>query len=182
MKLEEIIKLENLRQEKSQHRTVHLLKEGNFYHAHDWSAWLMVKFPMCEKPLNVTAKRLKDGYIEAFVGFPCSSIEKYIPNDGSVEFKPASDTMIDVVLLNAKIGEATEEDIRLQVDEWKESLPLQEGKKQRREDREVAEAAPRIVRFSDVIARIVAMPLEDMSPREAWETLRDLRRQVSSLF
>ena len=182
MKIEEIIKLESYRKDSTQQRTVHLLKEGNFYRAHDWSAWLLVKFPMCEKQLSVTAKKLKDGYIEIFVGFPCSSIEKYIPNDGTVEFLPINDNQIDVVLTNIELGEVTEEQLRHDIDEWKTSLPIQEEKKPRREDREIREQAPRILRFTDVIARIVSIPIEDISPRQAWDELRDLRRQVSSMF
>ena len=29
-------------------RVVHLQKEGSFYHANDWSAWLMTKYPIGE--------------------------------------------------------------------------------------------------------------------------------------
>jgi hypothetical protein len=61
---------------------IHLQKEGSFYHANDWSAWLMTKYPIGEaanKPMTVTAKKLKDGYIHAFVGFPATSLAKYVP-------------------------------------------------------------------------------------------------------
>ena len=87
MTIADIIKLETDRN--NSFNVVHLIKEGNFYHANDWSAWLMTKFPIGEainKPMNVTAKKLKDGYIHAFVGFPVTSIGKYVPNDGSVTF------------------------------------------------------------------------------------------------
>ena len=163
-------------------KTVHLIREGDWYRAHDWSAWLLIQFPMCDKQLSVTAKKLKDGYIDAFVGFPCTSIDKYLPNDGTIDFLPINDTQIDVVLKQVEMGAATEEQIRQQVDGWKEGLPLQEGKKQRREEREARQEAPRITRFSDIIARIVSIPMEDISPKEAYDILRDLRRQVSALF
>jgi hypothetical protein len=93
---------------------IHLQKEGSFYHANDWSAWLMTKYPIGEavnKPMTVTAKKLKDGYIHAFVGFPATSLAKYVPNDGSVEFKPVSDMQIDVTL-NLDFGDASVEDVR----------------------------------------------------------------------
>lgn len=163
---------------------IHLQKEGSFYHANDWSAWLMTKYPIGEaanKPMTVTAKKLKDGYIHAFVGFPATSLAKYVPNDGSVEFKPVSDTQIDVTL-NLDFGDATVEEVRAMVEEWKNSLPLSENKKQHREDRDVQSQVPRITRISDIIARIVSLPMEDLSPREAYDILRDLRRDVSAIF
>lgn len=166
----------------NQLKTVHLIREGDWYRAHDWSTWLLIHFPMCDKQLSVTAKKLKDGYIDAFVGFPCSSMSKYLPNDGSIDFLPVGDTQVDVVLKQVEMGDATAEDIRKQVDGWKDSLPLQESKKQRREDSEVRQEAPRISRISDIIARIVSIPMEDISPKEAYDILRDLRRQVSALF
>lgn len=92
MTITEIRKIEEERKE--QLDVVHLIKEGSFYHANDWSAWLMTKYPIGEaihKPMVVTAKKLKDDYIHAFVGFPTTSLAKYIPNDGSVEFRPISD-------------------------------------------------------------------------------------------
>ena len=82
MTIAEIVEIESNRQASDQYGVIHLLKENNFYRAHDWSAWLMTKFPMGEaknKPLNISAKRLKDNYIEAWVGFPVASLGKYIP-------------------------------------------------------------------------------------------------------
>ena len=76
----------------------------------------MTKFPIGEainKPMNVTAKKLKDGYTHAFVGFPVTSLGKYVPNDGSVTFVPVSDEQIDVTL-NVDFGDATIEDVRAQ--------------------------------------------------------------------
>ena len=99
MTIAEIRKLEEDREGKL--NIVHLQKEGSFYHANDWSAYLMTKYPIGEalnKPMAVTAKKLKDGYIHAFVGFPATSIGKYVPNDGSISFTPVSDTQIDVTL------------------------------------------------------------------------------------
>jgi len=163
---------------------VHLIKEGSFYHANDWSAWLMVTYPIGEaknKPMTVTAKKLKDGYIHAFVGFPATSLSKYIPEDEVERFEPVSDNQIDVTL-GIDFGDATMEQAGAFVNAWKESLPLSEGKKQRREEREIHGQAPRITRITDILSRIVSLPMEDMSPREAYDTLRELRRDIVSIF
>ena len=148
---------------------VHLQKEGSFYHANDWSAYLMTKYPIGEalnKPMAVTAKKLKDGYIHAFVGFPATSIGKYVPNDGSISFTPVSDTQIDVTL-NLDFGEATVEQVREMVDEWKESLPLAENRKQYRDDHNIQTASPRFPTSS-----VASSP-------SRWRIFRPSRRMTS---
>ena len=184
MQISEIIGIESARQDAEAWNVIHLLKEGDFYRAHDWSAWLMSAFPFgeaAEKPLKVIAKKLKDGYIDAFCGFPASSIGKYIPQ--GMEFKAVSDVQLDVKIeIPAEIGEVSFDNLNSMKEEWKNSLPLLEGKKQRREEREVADQAPRIIRFTDVINRIMSLPMEDMSPMEAWNFLRDMRRQISAMY
>lgn len=182
MTITEIRKIEENRKDTLD--VVHLIKEGSFYHANDWSAWLMTTYPIGEavhKPMVVTAKKLKDDYLHAFVGFPTTSLAKYVPNDGSVEFRPISDNQIDVVL-NIDFDQLTTDQIRHMVDEWKENLPLRESKKQHREDKDIINEATRITRISDVIAKIISLPMEEISPKQAYDILRDLRKQISALF
>ena len=187
MTIAEIIEIETQRKEPEQYGLVHFIKEQNgFYRAHDWSAWLMSTFPFGEaknNPMAITARRMKDGYIDAWVGFPLTSLGKYIPDDGSVQFLPVNDNQIDVKIdLPEDVLNADYESVRGHVDEWKAKQPINEGKKQRREDREVSESAPRVIRISDVISRIISFPLESKSPIEAWEFLRKLRQQVAELY
>ena len=187
MTIAEIIAIESARKEPVQWNVVHFLKEGEFYRAHDWSAWLMSTFPIGEavnKPLNITAKKLKDGYIDAWVGFPATSILKYIPNDGSIDFNPVSDTQIDVKIeLPAEIGEVSFENLNRMKEEWKASLQFNEkGKRLRHEERDIFEAAPKVLRFSEIANLIISFPLESKSPVEAWEFLRQLRKQIAAMY
>lgn len=182
MTIEDIIKIEADREGKA--NVVHLIKEGNFYHANDWSAWLMTKFPIGEavtKPMRVTAKRMKNGYVQAFVGFPVTSIGKYVPNDGSVQFVPVDDVQIDVVL-SADFGDATIEDLRKMVDEWKEALPLNGDKGNRRHSDEVREAQPRVTRLSDIAGRVLSFDIAEHTPMEAMQFVRDLQHDIAALF
>ena len=182
MTIVDIIKIEADREGKA--NVVHLIKEGNFYHANDWSAWLMTKFPIGEaatKPMRVTAKRLKDGYVQAFVGFPVTSLGKYIPNDGSVLFVPVSDTQIDVEL-PADFGNATVDDLRKMVDEWKETLPMNAEKGNRRHGDEVREAMPRVTRLSDIASRVLSFDIAEHTPMEAMQFVRDLQHDIAALF
>lgn len=187
MTIAEIIAIESDRKQPEQWNVVHFLKEGEFYRAHDWSAWLMSSFPIGEavnKPLHITAKKLKDGYVDAWVGFPATSISKYIPNDGSVWFNPVSDTQIDVKIeIPAEIGEVSFDNLNSMKEEWKASLQLNENsRKQRREEREVLEAAPKVLRFSEIANLVLSFPLESKSPIEAWDFLRQLRRQIAAMY
>lgn len=184
MTIAEITQLENDRKSKEQFGVIHLIKENNFYRAHDWSAWLMTMFPFGEaknKPLRISAKHLKDGYIEAWVGFPVSSLGKYVPNDGTIIFNPVNDNQVDVTI-QADFGDAGYDDIRAQVDEWKENLPMNDGKRQRRENHEAQEAAPRVLRMSDILGRVLSFPLEDKSPMEAYDFIRKIRQDISDIF
>lgn len=185
MTIAEIQKIENDRKSAEDFGRIHFIKDGNFYRAHDISAWLIMTMPFSEaiKNISIIAKRLRDGYIDAFIGFPLTSLNKYIPNDGSVTFKPISDTQIDVVIVPTDdIQAATFEEIRSTVDEWKQTLNIKDSKTDRRTDRDVSEQRPRITRISDIIGRVLSFPLEDKSPMDAYNFLRELRRDIAAIF
>ena len=184
MTIAEIVKIETDRQDPKTFGVVHLVKEGNFYHANDWSAWLLANFPVGvakENPMTPTAKRLKNDYIHVFVGFPVSSLGKFVPQEETAGFNPVSDTQIDVTL-NVDFGDATYDDVRKQVDGWKQSLPLSESRQQKRDSREASDMAPRITRISDIAARILSFQLAERSPMEAWQFLKKLQQDTAALF
>lgn len=185
MTIAEIISLETDRKSPEQFNVVHFLKEGNgFFRAHDWSAWLLKNFPINDLVANmgVTAKRQKDGYVDAFVGFPATSLKKYIPEAEQVGFTVIDDNHFTVTVeLPAEIGEVSFDNLNTKKEEWKQSLPIQD-KKKNREEHEVQEHAPRFMRMSDIVGRLVSLPMEDVSPKEAYDILRELRRQAIGLY
>lgn len=184
MTITEIIELENNRKSPDAFGRIHFIREGNFYRAHDISAWLVTTMPFSDtiKNVNINARKLRDGYIDCFIGFPLTSLEKYIPNDGSVTFVPIGDTIIDVVISPTDDILASDFDtIRKAVDDWKLTLPLKTDKPERRENREVSEAQPRITRMSDIFGRVLSFPLESKSPMEAYDFLRQLRKDIVAL-
>ncbi len=135
MTISEIQQLENSRKSPDTFGRIHFIKEGNFYRAHDVSAWLITMMPFSEaiKNVSIIAKKLKDGYIDAFIGFPLTSLDKYIPNDGSVTFVPINDNQIDVVVVPTDdILSASFDEIRKAVDERKLTLPINAEKSNRR--------------------------------------------------
>lgn len=185
MTIAEIRKIEEARQDTAQLNVVHFIKEGNgFFRAHDWSAWLLKTFPPNGEiaGMSVTAKRQKDGYVDAFVGFPATSIRKYIPDADAAGFQQVdADHFTVTVELTPDIGEVSFDNLSAQKEEWKATLKVSD-KKSQREEREAAQQAPRLMRLTDVIGHIAALPLEDISPREAYDILKDLRRKVLAIF
>ena len=104
-KISEILEIEKDRSETKTWNVVHLFKDGGFYRAYEWSAWLIVAFAYDDvrkdnvdrKPLNVTRKKIKNGDGDfVFVGFPMKSLEKFMPNNKG--FIPISDTQVNVKL------------------------------------------------------------------------------------
>lgn len=186
MSISEIFNIEENRKDSSEWNVIHLIREGSFYRAHDWSAWLMSAFPFGEatkKRLSVTAKMLNDGRINAFVGFPTTSLEKYIPNDGSVAFLPIDNNRMDVrIELPADLGEVSFESLDKMRTDWIASLPLTENKKNKREMRDAQNLETRAPHLLDIVSQVMSFPLESKSPKDAWEFVRNMRTQINAIM
>ena len=112
-----------------------------------------------------------------------AAIEKYIPNDGSVTFLPVDDNRVDVIIpMPSDFYEKSLEELIAMKEEWKESLPIIESKKKKREEREIQQQVPQFMRISDIYRYIVALPIDELSPRDALDTLRDVRKRLIALF
>lgn len=194
MSIAEILEIERNREESSTWNVIHLFKEGSFYRAYEWSAWLtaVVSFndsvrngTQDRKPLTVTRKKDKnsDGTF-AFVGFPLNSLDKYIPNN--IEFKPISDGQIDIQIeLPADIGEISFEAISKKIDEWKEGVPIKEEKQKKGKSDESTPfvmSSDRPMSITGIMTQIIAYPLEQKSPMEVVAFVSDIRKRLAMLF
>ena len=107
-KISKVFEIERDRHDKANQNIIHLFKEGPFYHAYEWSAYLLVTYIYTEtlrmtmpgsKPMTVTHNKIKDSKdTYAFVGFPLRSLEKFIPQDRQLSFTPIDDTQIDIAI------------------------------------------------------------------------------------
>ena len=87
MKLSAALEYENIRRNPADWNKIYLNHDGKFFHAYEWSAWL-IKTVACteefqqqrgdEKLLQVSRYPSKHGEY-AMLGFPLDSISKYIP-------------------------------------------------------------------------------------------------------
>lgn len=157
---------------------MHLVKEGTFLRAYQWSAWLCVRhFP----DLKVTHRVLKGGEDIVFVGFPLTSLERYTP-EGAVAER-VDETGADLLLPTSVLEpEATAQTLLSDFANWKQSQPLTEASR-KREAEEKREAERRDhPRLTDVMLRIMAYPIEQHSPMECMAFLSEVKQQISEIL
>ena len=199
-KISEILEIEKERADVGTWNVIHLFKEGGFYRAYNWSAWLIVTVAYSDevrkgqtdrKPLNVSRKKVKNGDGDfAFVGFPLKSMEKFIPY--YTNFTPVGDTQIDISIelpadLNfcgnaAEHGTLSYEVLSGAFEQWKQSVPIQE-EKPKRDDvlaSETAHASPRSI--TAVMQQVLSYPLESKTPIENMAFISLLKQQLAALF
>ena len=178
-KIAEILSIEKERSDASTQQIVHLFKEGGFYRAYNWSAWILVMMLRAKehdekKQLCVSRKTIKSsGDDFVFVGFPLKSINKFIPQD--VQFTPVNDSQIDMVI------DPTSFDTELSIDafeEWKKSFPISEKKEK---PTDTAASQPR-QGLTALMSEVLKYPLESRTPLQNTEFISYLKQQLASLL
>lgn len=191
-KISEILTIEKERSAPSQWNIIHLFKEGGFYRAYEWSAWLVVAVTYNDevrkqtddrKPLNVTHKQVKNGDDTfVFVGFPLKSVDKFIPD--KMSFTPVSDTQIDVLIslpMPADGADMTFDILNDAFVAWKASYPVQLPKERDRHDAVNPVYAGRLS-LTAIMAEILAWPLELKSPLENTAFISEKKQQLAQLL
>jgi hypothetical protein len=187
-KFAEIISIEQQRTDQAQWNVIHLFKEGGFYRAYEWSAWLIAAITYNDearqqskdrKPLSVTRKKIRDSEDTfAFVGFPLNSVDKFIPNRTS--FQAASDSQLDITIELAWDGDYTYDSLNEAFRKWKEEQPIQEPKTRR--DESDAPSTSSHLSTSGIIADILAWPLEQKTPLENTMFISTLKQKIATLL
>ena len=204
--MKEIFEVEKNREDVSQWNVIHLFREGSTYKAYEWSAWLCREHGTTDEHLQqVGAKRLNPvhrnvkntGGSVIFVGFPFASIDKFLPKTSQISFQPVDDNRIDISIeLPAdQFGDNLNyEALRQKFSEWKQSFPVKDEKKDKPSDGAqrtteadellalLAGSQAKPMRMSDIVAQLIALPVEDISPNDALKLLRLLKRQAAALF
>lgn len=174
MQLKEVFSKEQSRKEVVDYRTIHLIPEGTFYRAYEWSAWLCHRYVSQFKPTHRLLKNTEDSVV--FVGFPMTSLERHTPEEATV--MEQEDKTMAVVLPETVFGEKVTID-QLQTDfaNWKKSVPLVKTKEQgtKNQDKNVKSEAS----VEEVLKRILAYPIEQHSPMEAMAFLSEIKQQLS---
>lgn len=114
--LKEILEKEKERNTVEQCTVIHLFREGTFYRAYEWSAWLCLRY---FTELKVTHRLLKGGEDIIFVGFPLTSLDRYTPQGAVVS--PLDDKSIMMVLpANVFASESDIDSLRTSFENWKQ--------------------------------------------------------------
>jgi hypothetical protein len=133
-----------------------------------------------------------------FVGFPFASIDKFLMKSLQMSFQPIDDNRIDIAIelpADKLGGDMTYDALKQKFLEWKQTFPVKDDKKDKTADGVsrsttgddnllalLSGSPARPMRMSDILAELVALPVEDISPNDALRLLRILKRQASALF
>ena len=173
MQLKEVFSKEQSRKEVVDYRTIHLIPEGTFYRAYEWSAWLCHRYVSQFKPTHRLLKNTEDSVV--FVGFPMTSLDRHIPEGATLAEQ--EDKTIALILAETVFGETTTEQLQTDFANWKKSVPLVKTKEQgtKNQDKNVKSEAS----VEEVLKRILAYPIEQHSPMEAMAFLSEIKQQLS---
>ena len=203
---QEIQSIEADRKESSTWNVIHLLRDGNYWHANEWSAWLVAvvitdemrrRHPEEERvpptPVKKFAKNIGGEYI--FVGFQEKSFDKYLPKEMQMDWKPVDVLRIDVAVeLPAELGEVSYERLLGMYQEWKKQTPLS---KEKEKEGKTAGARNALAGGADalpfagsavvpsvmaVATRILSFPLHSRTPMQAHEFIAELQREMLGAF
>lgn len=189
-RISEILDIEKQRTEKEQWNVINLFKEGGFYRAYEWSAWLIVTMAYNDearqqtgdrKPLNVTHKRSRnsdDTFL--FVGFPLKSADKFIPQRTS--FDSVSDTQLAITIELQWEDDLSYEAFNEAFLKWKDEQPIQEPK-QRRDESPATETVTRHKStLTGIMSEILAWPLEQKTLMENTAYLSSIKQRLADLI
>jgi hypothetical protein len=189
MRLAPALENEKLREDRESWNKIFLHREGKFFHAYDWSAWL-IKTCICTEEFQkergdetiLAANRYitkKGEYVS--VGFPIESLSKYMPEYESIVADNGEYATVFVDL--GDLSGVSYEEIAGKFDEWKQSCPIKEVKpKGGARQQNALYAPPGGKGIFQIVSQIISYPLEAKTPLESVEFLRQMRSDLIALL
>ena len=184
MSIKEIVDQESKTLSGGIREVLHLYREGSFYRAYEWSAFLACRYM---HDFKVT-KRVFKGIDEpvAFIGFPETSINKWMPE--GAEQRSDEEKHLSVKLPDVLFAGDTPEVLVAAYVEWKEKVPLTESQSKGEKRTKTTDAVPLAdnmcgnTTLTSVMQRILAFPIESKSPLESMAFLADVKRQLATMI
>lgn len=183
-KLSLIMDVERRRLTQKQETVIHLWADGTFYRAYEWSAWLCVRYVRSFKATKRIVKSI--GADMVFVGFPQSSLEKYLP-EGAVIGTNADDEKGVIITLSPEMvrpdeGSTLEQDFQ----NWRTAVPLTVTKDSSavnpQDSLSIPQRASSPMSLTGIFKEIVSYPIVQSSPIESMLFLADIQKRLSSLL
>ena len=192
MRLTPALEFEKLRQDPESWNKIFLHKDGKFFRAYEWSAWL-IKTIVCTEEIQkdrgdikmLTANRYvtkKGEYVS--VGFPLESLSKFMV--GFEDFDPSTaEDYAEFTLTVFSEDSNNYDELSATFDEWKHALPEKDTKQvQKTSSRTTANIdtdGGRVGMFQ-ILSQVMSYPIESKTPAENAEFIATLKRQLSSLL
>jgi hypothetical protein len=167
-----------------------LHKDGKFFRAYEWSAWL-IKTVVCTENMQKErgdAKMLAaNRYVTkkgeyASVGFPLESLSKFMVGFNDFDMNPDEDyAEFRLTVFDAET--TTYEEIEAQFEAWKQSLPEKSTATVQKPGRtsNIDTENGRVGMFQ-ILSQVIAYPIESKTPAENAEFIAMLKKQLSSLL
>lgn len=191
MKLSAALEFEKLREDAVSWNKVILHRDGKFYHAYNWSAWLIKQFVCTEDMqkergdsslLQVNRYPSKHGeYV--MLGFPLESISKYIPAYEDARKMEDSDDM--EITVSVDFGDTTYDMLTQDFEEWSAACPLKEKKGKSNAAITHSDGKAAVLARSGIfaiLAKVLSYPVESKTPAENIEFISQMRQEVAALL
>lgn len=175
MKIADIVKYE--RGFDRETNIMRLYKEGVWYRAYEWSAYLAHFFPngLTEvQRLRPTHRDNKEYGDLICVGLKLDMCAKFLPNVAPIMNEDYVDFVVDLSQYNL---ESADYDVLLK--SWKDAIPIKEEPKAKNK---VPQIYSHPMTFSAIMKAIISFPLESKTPDEAFKFVRELKDMVAQLI
>lgn len=191
MKPSEAIEKENQRQDPSTWNKIYLHKDGSFYHAYEWSAWL-IKTIICTEEfqkqrndsvilsaIRYNNKKSLGEYV--IVGFPLTSLSKYIPTYKDTDLTESGDIIVEIEIPD--VQNKSYNDLYSDFVNWKESCEIKEQKqKEPKPKSSISIATKYSMGLFSIATQVLSYPLESSSAQDNIDFIATLRKQVANLL
>lgn len=158
-----------------QQRTVHLFKDGTFYRAYEYSAWLCCRYIHSFQTTKRFTKAVDKELV--FVGFPQASLSKFLPQG----IEPAvSDDRLDFPLPESVALDV--KDYTTDYENWKQAQPLTEPKQRTTPNPATTGLAGHPVTITGVFKEVMAWNVVDHTPIEAMQFLAAIQQKLAGLY
>ena len=194
MKLSASLEYEKLREDRESWNKIYLNHDGKFFHAYDWSAWLIKMFVCTEEfqkargdSSMIQANRYQTKNSEyVIIGFPLESIGKYIPE--YISMQPVEEGNGDIIIevaMPESVNTLTYEDMKQQYEQWRNECPIKEQKQKT----SLGKGAPSNAQMAtakgglfSILTQILSWPVESKTPMENAEFIAEMKRQLIALL
>ena len=164
------------------YNTIFLFPEGTFYRAYEWSAWLCCRYMSQFKATRREQKNeLTEDATMVFIGFPITSLAKYMPDEAQVATNDDKSVVITLspnIFPETDANESAVEDFR----NWKNSVPMAQPKKGTLRDDLKGGVNLQPHRLSEVMLRVLAFPVEQKTPMECMAFITEIKQQLAALL